>query len=124
MRLWIFQREIVSSGVPTITFKSEDEICSSHATTWSPANSDGVNFLDRECRKPRKLLVNYNCILRLTANIQDLTKGHVCSLAELPDRNDKSLLVYVAPAQECLLDNTFDSRIVQTVAQETHFEIQ
>ena len=53
----VFRWQIVSSGVPTMTFESEDEMCQNHPSTKSPVNNDGVNFFDRKCKEPRKVVV-------------------------------------------------------------------
>ena len=41
-----------------------------------------------------------NCVLKLTVNLEQLSQGQLCILAQLPNASDSSILIFVAPTVE------------------------
>ena len=95
-----YQNKIARQGRPFVEFHAEDEMCPQYANTWKTATPDVQKFLDNECREPRKLVLHDNCVLKLTVNLEQLSQGQLCILAQLPNASDSSILIFVAPTVE------------------------
>ena len=50
------------------------------------------------------MILKQHCILRSTQNIGRLYQGNVCILAEVPEARETSILVYVAPHVDSVMD--------------------
>ena len=99
-----FHQEIRSSGEHFCEIIAFDEMCPNLSSNWQDASNEVVNFLNKECAEPKKLTLKKHCILRLTKNTDDLSQGNVCILAEIPNCNDSSITVYVAPHVDAVMD--------------------
>ena len=95
-----YQNKIARQGRPFVEFHAEDEMCPQYANTWKTATPDVQKFLDNECREPRKLVLHDKCVLKLTVNLEQLSQGQLCILAQLPNASDSSILIFVAPTVE------------------------
>ena len=82
-------------------------------TEWKPATPEVEKFLDNECREPHKLVLNEHCILKLTINMEELSQGKPCILAQPPNASENSVLVYVAPDKEAIAqEHLFRDRLL------------
>ena len=79
-------------------------MCCRHSNIWSNADQSCEDFLDSQCREPRKLILADWFLLRLKINTEDLNQGQICVLAELPTFEESSVLVYVAPHVDSVND--------------------
>ena len=99
-----YHQEIRNSGEAYIEIVAIDEMCSHMSSHWQDATKEAVNFLNKECDEPKRLTLKKHCILRITKNTDDLSQGNVCILAELPNCNDSSITVFVAPHVDDVMD--------------------
>ena len=99
-----YHQEIRNSGESYCEIVAIDEMCPNLSSHWQDATNEAVNFLNKECAEPKKLTLKKHCILRLTKNTDDLSQGSVCILAELPNCNDNSITVFVAPHVDAVMD--------------------
>ena len=87
-------------------------MCTSTSNYWVPATHQAVNYLDRECREPAKLVLKKHSVVRLTINTGPLTQGQICIVAELPSPSDTSILVYVLPEIDSIATpNSFSQQL-------------
>ena len=81
----------------SMQFSADDEVCNEASTQWLPASEDVVNYLNKECREPQKVVVTLESVVRLTIITDNFSQGQVCNVGELPTDSNSSLLEYVAP---------------------------
>ena len=99
-----YQLKIIQDGHQYIQIDSFDEMCCRHSNNWTNADKSCTDFLNAQCREPKKLILTELCLLRLTINTEDLSQGQICVLAELPNIADTSVLLFVAPYVDSVND--------------------
>ena len=99
-----YQQKILNSGQRYVEFEAYDEMCSCHSSSWRMADEASIEFLNSNCREPKKLVFTDYCLLRLTINTDDLSQGQLCILSGIPNIDDSSIQVYVAPHVDAVND--------------------
>ena len=79
-------------------------MCPHVSSNWQSASSEAVKILNKKCQEPKKLILKKHGILRLTQNTTKLSQGNVCILAEVPEADDVSILVFIAPQVDAVMD--------------------
>ena len=99
-----YQLTIMQDGQQYIQIDSFDEMCCRHSNNWTNADQSCTDFLNAQCREPKKLILTELCLLRLTITTEDLSQGQICVLAELPSIEGSSVLLFVAPHVDSVND--------------------
>ena len=91
-----YQIAVTSLGEPFVQYLAHDEVCNDSSVQWVPASEDAVKFLDRECRKPRKVELEKHSVFRLTVNTNAFSQSQIGIVAELPSEANPYSFLYIA----------------------------
>ena len=99
-----YQQKVKQSAKRFCEFDAIDEMCPHSSSNWQSASSEAVKILNTEYQEPKKLILKKHCILRLTQNTSKLAQGIVCILSEVPEADDVSILVSIAPHVDAVMN--------------------
>ena len=93
-----FER-VQNSGQPFLTFTANDEVSRSKSSIWTNATRKMSDFLDKECREPKTLIVHKHAVLKITENMSDqnVSQGHLCVVVDIPQQDASSFSVKLIP---------------------------
>ena len=75
-----------------------------------------TNFLNKEGREPKTLILHKHAVLKVTENLpdQNISQGHLCLLLDIQTENATSFVAKLVPPNFDVSSNGFDPSVFDT----------
>ena len=74
--------------------ESTDEVSRRKSSPWTAATSKMSNFLNKECREPKTVILQKHAVSKITENLpeQNISQGRLCLLVDFSQEHSLSFV--------------------------------
>ena len=99
---------VKDTGVSHFVVQSVDEISIAGSNEWRPCQRKAINFLNRQCREPEKLMIYSKAIVRFTRNISGFSQGSL-AIVDYINSSERSVSLFCARTPEDVTEEAIEN---------------
>ena len=100
--------QIAATGISSFIIQSRDEVSILGSNSWRPCDETVSNFLNCNCREPRRILLHPKGLLRLTRNLNSVTQGTI-AVVDFDNSSQNSVSIFCAPTPDSVNEEVLNN---------------